>query len=79
MTNASPLNLFSSELRTIVCTIHQPPGQVFAGFDDVAVLASGRVAYFGEAKAMGDYFASIGKPPPDHTTLRLGTSRLTHA
>lgn len=34
----------------IVCTIHQPPASVFAGFDKNLILASGRIAYSGEAK-----------------------------
>lgn len=48
----------------ILCTIHQPPASVFAGFDNALVLASGRVAYFGAASAMGTYFAALGKTPP---------------
>ena len=54
----------SKKQIAVLCTIHQPPASVFAGFDDNLVLASGRIAYFGPAKDMGDYFASIGKPPP---------------
>jgi len=47
----------------IACTIHQPPASVFIGFDDNVVLASGRIAYFGPAAAMGEYFTALGKPP----------------
>jgi len=53
----------------IVCTIHQPPASVFAGFDNAMILSMGRIAYFGKATAMGEYFASIGKPPPADTNL----------
>ena len=37
----------------ILCTIHQPSASVYEGFDDVLVLAAGRVAYFGAAAQMG--------------------------
>ena len=48
----------------VLCTIHQPPASVFAGFDDNLILASGRIAYFGAAAKMGEYFESLGKAPP---------------
>merc|ERR1719424_1269806 len=48
----------------VLCTIHQPPASVFAGFDDALVLAAGRIAYFGAASAMGGYFGALGKTPP---------------
>ena len=53
----------------IVCTIHQPPASVFAGFDNCMLLSMGRVAYFGKADSMGEYFASIGNPPPADTNI----------
>ena len=48
----------------IVCTIHQPSAPVFAGFDDALVLASGRVAYFGQAAKIGEHFTKLGQPLP---------------
>lgn len=51
----------------VVCTIHQPPASVFAGFDNTMVLSLGKIAYFGKASAMGDYLTRIGKPPPADT------------
>ena len=48
----------------VLCTIHQPPASVFAGFDDTLILASGRIAYFGAASAMAGHFAALGKVPP---------------
>lgn len=53
----------------VLCTIHQPPASVFASFDNNLILSMGRVAYFGKAAAMGEYFASIGRPPPPNTNL----------
>ena len=54
---------------TIACTIHQPPASVFAGFDNCMVLSMGRVAYFGKAESMGEYFASVGNAPPPDTNI----------
>lgn len=51
----------------VVCTIHQPPASVFAGFDNTMVLSMGKIAYFGKASAMGAYLTSIGKAPPADT------------
>ena len=51
----------------VVCTIHQPPASVFAGFDNTMVLSMGRIAYFGKAKKMGQYLSSIGQSPPADT------------
>ena len=53
----------------IVCTIHQPPASVFAGFNNCMVLSMGRVAYFGKAESMGEYFASVGNAPPPDTNI----------
>lgn len=55
----------------VVCTIHQPPASVFAGFDNTMVLSLGKIAYFGKASAMGAYLTSIGKAPPADTNLSL--------
>jgi ABC-type multidrug transport system ATPase subunit len=64
--SASQIMSFLKELAAqqriaVLCTIHQPPASVFAGFDDNLILASGRIAYFGSAAAMGDYFAKLDK------------------
>mgnify|MGYP003685038529 CR=1 FL=1 len=48
----------------ILCTVHQPSAAVYQGFDDVLVLASGRVAYFGAAAELGNYLEAIDRPLP---------------
>ena len=44
------------------CTIHQPSSSVFASFDSVCFLTSGRVAYLGKAASLADYLESVGRP-----------------
>ena len=58
------LKKIAAEENVGVCTIHQPPASIFAGFDNAMVLSMGRVAYFGKAKKMGAYLAEIGSPAP---------------
>jgi ATP-binding cassette subfamily G (WHITE) protein 1 len=53
--------------RTIVCTIHQPSTDIFNMFDDVMLLSSGYVTYFGPRQDMIKYFSSIGIKCPVYT------------
>ncbi|CAI0450165.1 unnamed protein product [Linum tenue] len=50
--------------RTIISSIHQPSSEVFALFDDLFLLSSGEVVYFGEAKKAVQFFAHAGFPCP---------------
>eukprot|EP00117_Sycon_ciliatum_P020212 scpid69567/ scgid4733/ Protein white len=50
--------------RTILCTIHQPPTEVFNCFDDLLLLAEGRTAYLGPRAAAVSYFSNIGYSCP---------------
>ena len=36
--------------RTVISSIHQPSSEVFALFDDLRLLFSSELAYFGESK-----------------------------
>ena len=57
----------------ILCTIHQPSASVYEGFDDVLVLAAGRVAYFGAAAQMG----RPDQPPSRWAEIARGEPRLS--
>ncbi|GMH57680.1 hypothetical protein TrLO_g2570 [Triparma laevis f. longispina] len=60
-------NVAASNNIAVVCTIHQPPASVFAGFDNAMILSMGRVVYFGKANKMSDYLTEIGSPPTADT------------
>ncbi|EKX42602.1 hypothetical protein GUITHDRAFT_111286 [Guillardia theta CCMP2712] len=49
---------------TVVCTIHQPPSEVWANFDKFCLLSQGKCLYFGAASDSVDYFGRMGYPCP---------------
>ncbi|KAJ3313222.1 ATP-binding cassette sub- G member 1 [Blyttiomyces sp. JEL0837] len=53
--------------RTVVATIHQPSSEVFHLFDDLLLMAEGRIIYAGAADKAVDYFAKYGYVCPDFT------------
>ncbi|KAI0359792.1 hypothetical protein OH77DRAFT_1419119 [Trametes cingulata] len=50
--------------RTVVFTIHQPRSNIVSLFDQLIVLAQGKLIYSGEADKVTDYLAKIGHPCP---------------
>lgn len=52
--------------HTVVCSIHQPSGTVFSLCDDLALLASGQVVYFGPTSDAPGFFKSAGFPVPNN-------------
>ena len=50
--------------RTVVFTIHQPRSNIVALFDQLVLLAAGRLVYSGDFKKCHEYFTSIGQPCP---------------
>uniref|UniRef100_K1QUY4 Protein white n=1 Tax=Magallana gigas TaxID=29159 RepID=K1QUY4_MAGGI len=63
--------------RTILCTIHQPSSDVFELFDEVFLLAEGRVAFSGSVDGAMNFFKSNGHTcpinynPADHFVITL--------
>ena len=50
--------------RTVVFTIHQPRSNIVSLFDQLVLLAAGKLVYSGEFSKCQDYFTSIGQPCP---------------
>ncbi|OJT07359.1 hypothetical protein TRAPUB_1764 [Trametes pubescens] len=50
--------------RTVVFTIHQPRSNIVSLFDQLIVLARGKLIYSGEAEKVTDYLAEVGHPCP---------------
>ncbi|KAL3694118.1 hypothetical protein R1sor_007769 [Riccia sorocarpa] len=53
--------------HTVICSIHQPRGSIYAKFDDLILLSNGSLVYMGPAgeKAL-KYFEHIGYKCPEH-------------
>nr|XP_002129437.4 ABC transporter ATP-binding protein/permease wht-1-like isoform X1 [Ciona intestinalis] len=62
---------------TVICTIHQPSSEVFEMFDDLMILAMGRVVYHGEIPGALQHYADNGFPcprnynPADHFIMEI--------
>ncbi|CAG2101407.1 unnamed protein product [Medioppia subpectinata] len=52
--------------RTIICTIHQPSSEVFSLFNQLLLMADGRVAYLGTSENAIEYFSSLGLNCPNN-------------
>ena len=50
--------------RTVVLTIHQPRSNIVALFDQLVLLAQGRLVYAGEFAKCQPYFDSVGQHCP---------------
>ena len=50
--------------RTVVFTIHQPRSNIVSLFDQLVVLAAGKLVYSGEADKCHEYLEKIGQPCP---------------
>lgn len=47
--------------HTVICSIHQPRGSIYAKFDDLILLAEGSLVYAGPAQAQAlSYFSGLG-------------------
>ncbi|GAX82112.1 hypothetical protein CEUSTIGMA_g9540.t1 [Chlamydomonas eustigma] len=61
--------------RTIVTVIHQPSSEVFELFDQLCLLSTGRLVYFGDASDALSLFEEAGLPCP---MLRNPTDHFLH-
>lgn len=53
--------------RTIITTIHQPNSETFEKFDQLMLLADGRIIYMNDSNRAVDHFSSIGLKCPSHS------------
>ncbi|PVD37707.1 hypothetical protein C0Q70_00307 [Pomacea canaliculata] len=53
------LQNMASRQRTILCTIHQPSSEIYALFDQLLLMAEGRVAFMGSTKQALEFFSSL--------------------
>lgn len=58
-------DLARKEGRTVISTIHQPNSDIYEMFDNLLLLARGKIIYFNKANLAVDYFGSIGFQCPD--------------
>eukprot|EP00179_Madagascaria_erythrocladioides_P008346 CAMPEP_0198309828 /NCGR_PEP_ID=MMETSP1450-20131203/2080_1 /TAXON_ID=753684 ORGANISM="Madagascaria erythrocladiodes, Strain CCMP3234" /NCGR_SAMPLE_ID=MMETSP1450 /ASSEMBLY_ACC=CAM_ASM_001115 /LENGTH=853 /DNA_ID=CAMNT_0044012607 /DNA_START=34 /DNA_END=2591 /DNA_ORIENTATION=+ len=61
------LRMLARSGRTVIATIHQPRSGIFELFDDLLLLADGRVAYAGPCDRAVAYFAKLGHECPQYT------------
>ncbi|XP_076458336.1 protein white-like [Babylonia areolata] len=52
--------------RTILCTIHQPSSEIFAMFDQVLLMAEGRVGFMGSSSQAMAFFGSLNYLCPNN-------------
>jgi ABC-type multidrug transport system ATPase subunit len=57
-------NLAKTSGRTVICTIHQPNSDIFHMFDQLMLLAKGRVVFYGKGKDAIQYFSDLGYDCP---------------
>ncbi|PVD37708.1 hypothetical protein C0Q70_00308 [Pomacea canaliculata] len=53
------LQNMAEKKRTILCTIHQPSSEIFAMFNQILLLAEGRVAFMGSSKQAVEFFNGL--------------------
>ena len=56
MTIVESLRDLASQGKTIICTIHQPSSEIFQNFDNLYLMAEGRLAYCGALANADDFF-----------------------
>lgn len=65
--------------RTVVCVIHQPSSRIFDMFDDLYVVANGRIIYGGPVSDMVTVFQTAGfKCPQYYNRADFGKILVAH-
>ena len=64
--DSDPINP-SSPPVTVVFSVHQPSGEIFALFDDLILLSGGHVLYCGPSSRAVPYFEALGLVRPPYT------------
>jgi ABC-type glutathione transport system ATPase component len=54
----------ADEGKTVIAVIHQPSQHVFSKFDDLLLVAEGKLMYYGELNHVRDYMTELGYPAP---------------
>ena len=63
----SSLRAIANKGTTVLCTIHQPASQTFEKFDNLLLLAQGKLVYFGSRTSTKDHFKhELEVPCPDN-------------
>ena len=57
MTLVESMRELADQGKTIICTIHQPSSEIFEKFDELCLLAEGRLAYLGPLNEAPKFFA----------------------
>ena len=70
------LSKLAKKGHTIIFSIHQPNSSIFSLFDDLLLLAEGRVAYFGSASLAIQHFMKLGYEMPSLQVSKIGEKML---
>lgn len=58
------LRTLADQGKTVLAVIHQPSQHVFSKFDDLLLVADGKLMYYGDLHKVRDYMADMGFPAP---------------
>ena len=64
---ASIFQMFASNGRTVVSTIHQPSTELLSKFDKVICMCNGEIVFCGTPEELPIHFGSLGYPVPQNT------------
>lgn len=66
MTIVESMKSLALQGKTIICTIHQPSSEIFQNFDNLYLMAEGRLAYSGALTSASDFFFNLGHKCPEN-------------